>query len=64
MDGQVDDLGFDGEILQGFIEKSNVSTITEMIEVMELYRNYESSQRLVTTYDSTLDKVINEVGVV
>ena len=64
MDGEVDDLGFDGEILQGFIEKSNVSTIKEMIEVMELYRNYESSQRLVTTYDSTLDKVINEVGVV
>jgi len=62
MDEEMIDMKFEGNVRQGFIEGSNVNSIQEMIEVMQLYRNYESSQKLVTTYDSTLEKVINEVG--
>lgn len=64
MDGDLEDLGFEGQVRQRFIENSNINTVNEMINMITLYRNYESNQKLVTTYDGTLDKVINEVGVV
>jgi flagellar basal-body rod protein FlgG len=50
------------EIRQGYIEKSNAENLNEMITLMELYRNYESNQRMVTAYDSTLDKAVNQIG--
>jgi flagellar basal-body rod protein FlgG len=49
-------------IRQGYIEKSNASNLNEMIDLMELYRNYESNQRMLTAYDSTLDKAVNQIG--
>lgn len=53
---------FTGEIRQGYIEKSNADNLNEMITLMELYRNYESNQRMVLAYDSTLDKAVNSIG--
>lgn len=53
---------FEAEIRQGYIEKSNASNLTEMITLMELYRSYEANQRMVTAYDSTLDKAVNDIG--
>ncbi len=49
-------------VRQGYIEKSNASNLTEMITLMELYRNYESNQRMVVAYDSTIDKAVNQIG--
>jgi len=53
---------FTGEILQGKLEQSNVDTIKEMVEMINLYRNYESNQRVIQAYDQILDKVINDLG--
>ncbi|SKC56133.1 flagellar hook-basal body protein [Maledivibacter halophilus] len=53
---------FEGQVFQGRLEKSNVNPIKEMIEMMTLYRGYESSQRVIKTYDETIGKVVNEVG--
>jgi flagellar basal-body rod protein FlgG len=53
---------FDAQVRQGYIEKSNASNLTEMITLMELYRNYESNQRMVVAYDQTLDKAVNQIG--
>lgn len=50
------------EIRQGYVEKSNASNLNEMINLMELYRNYESNQRMVLAYDQTLDKAVNQIG--
>ena len=44
---------FTGRVLQGFLEKSNVNPIREMVEMIQLARNYESnheSYRLMTRY--------------
>lgn len=60
--GEMNEQPYEGEIVQGFTEGSNVNTLKEMIQIMEVYRNYESAQRVVRTYDETLDKVVNEVG--
>lgn len=61
-DGEMDDLGYQGDVLQGFLENSNVDGLKEMIQMMEFYRAYESAQRVVRSYDDTLSKAVNEVG--
>lgn len=59
---QVEEEGFNGQVLQGQLEKSNVDPIKEMIEMMTLYRGYESSQKMIKAYDETIGKAVNEIG--
>lgn len=54
--------GIDGEILQGFIESSNVNSVKEMINMLTAYRSYESNQRVVMAYDNMINKAVNEIG--
>ena len=53
---------FEGKVVQGFLEGSNVETIKEMVEMVTLFRNYESNQRIIKAYDDTLQKSVNEIG--
>lgn len=53
---------FEGKIMQGYIENSNVSSIDEMINMINVMRTYESSQKVLTTYDGTLDQAVNQIG--
>jgi len=50
------------EIRVGFLEKSNVNPIQEMVSLIEASRAYEANQKVAQAYDSTLDKAVNEVG--
>ena len=68
----MNDLTLDGEgsllksatatVHQGFEEMSNVNVINEMVQMITISRSYEANQKMIHTIDSTLDKVINEVG--
>lgn len=49
---------------QGFVEASGVNSVKEMIEMIRTLRSYESSQKIITSIDGTLDKAVNSVGVV
>lgn len=49
-------------ILQGFLEASNVNIVREMTKMIEVQREYEANQKSVTTHDSLLGKLINEVA--
>ena len=51
-----------GEIQQGMLERSNVNTVSEMVNLIANYRVYEANSKAVTTQDSMLDKSVNEVG--
>ena len=51
-----------GEIQQGMLERSNVNTVNEMVNLIANYRVYEANSKAVTTQDSMLDKSVNEVG--
>jgi flagellar basal-body rod protein FlgF len=51
-----------GKFLQGYIEKSNANPIEGMTNYLKNLRAYESNQKIVQAYDSTLDKAVNEVG--
>lgn len=53
---------FEGIIRQGFIEHSNVDSVKEMVEMINILRAYESNQKMIQYQDSTLEKAVNEVG--
>ncbi|PJZ64234.1 flagellar hook-basal body protein [Leptospira wolffii] len=48
-------------ILQGYLEASNVSVVTEMVEMIEVNRSYEANQKTVQTQDTMLGKLLNDV---
>jgi flagellar basal-body rod protein FlgF len=49
-------------VIQGFLEKSNVNAIREMVDMIEVQRSYEANQKTVTAHDQALGKLINDVG--
>jgi flagellar basal-body rod protein FlgG len=49
-------------VKQGYLEKSNVSTMKELTAMVDLNRAYETQQRLVRTIDDMDDKAISRVG--
>jgi flagellar basal-body rod protein FlgG len=50
------------QIKQGFVEASGVNSVREMVEMITTLRSYESSQRVITSIDGTLDKAVNSLG--
>lgn len=50
------------QIHQGFLEDSNVNPVKEMIELIELERQFESVQRMVRALDDTFRLAVNQVG--
>ncbi len=48
-------------VRQGYLEESNVNGIEEMVQMIELSRNFESAQKTMESQDGTLDKA-NDVG--
>lgn len=55
---------FEGTVEQGFLETSNTNSIEEMINMINVMRTYESNQKVIQTYDTTMDKVVNSVGTI
>ena len=49
-------------IAQGFIEMSNVDIGREMVDMIAMYRTYETNQRFVTMIDETVGRAVNEIG--
>ncbi|PUU89121.1 MULTISPECIES: flagellar basal-body rod protein FlgF [Halanaerobium] len=52
----------DAGIAQGYLEGSNVKIVEEMAKMIKTTRHYESNQKVISSIDETLNKVINEVG--
>ena len=53
---------FEGLVRQGYQEASNVNSVKEMIDMISVMRSYEANQKVLTTYDETLEKVVNNIG--
>lgn len=49
------------QVLQGFLEASNVNLVHEMTSMIEVQRAYEANQKTVTTHDKMLGTLINSV---
>lgn len=50
------------KVRQGFLEASNVNPVVEMVNLIEVHRNYEANQKIIQAHDAALGKAINEVG--
>lgn len=49
-------------VKQGFLEGSNVNPAQEMIELIEIQREFESIQRMVRTLDDVYKQAVEQVG--
>lgn len=51
-----------GQVLQGFLEQSNVNVVKEMTQMIAITRAYEANQKVLKAMDTTLDQAVNSVG--
>ncbi len=49
-------------IIQGRLEESNVNPVDEMVQLLELHRNFESSQKTLQLIDEVLSKAANRIS--
>ena len=49
-------------VMQGFLESSNVSSIEEMIGLIEVSRAHEANQKMIQTFDQNVGKAIGTLG--
>ncbi|MBU0479534.1 MAG: flagellar basal-body rod protein FlgF [Proteobacteria bacterium] len=52
----------DFTVQQGYLEGANVNTIVEMTAMMDLYRDYESQQRVIRVVDEMNSDTVSRVG--
>ena len=50
------------EVHQGFLEEANINPAEEMIQLIEIQRQFESMQRMVRALDETFRQAANNVG--
>lgn len=51
-----------GSISQGHLEGSNVETVSEMVQMIETSRYFDSCQRVIKGFDDMVGKAVNEMG--
>ncbi len=49
-------------IRQGYLETSNVDIVTEMVNMITSFRNYEANAKSMQSQDSSLEQLFNRVG--
>lgn len=50
------------EVKQKFLENSNVDVGREMVDMISVYRAYETNQRMLTMIDEIVGKAVNDIG--
>lgn len=59
---QTQTLNTDSKVMQGFLEGSNVDLAKSIVNMIEVYRNFESNQKVIKMIDETLGKAVNDIG--
>ena len=52
----------DTRVMQGFLEESNINPITQMVDMLEVFRAFEADQRAIRMQNETLGRAVNDVG--
>ena len=52
----------DPELLQGYIEGSNVVPLREMVDLVLISRAYEANQKIITSADQQMQKALEALG--
>lgn len=50
------------QVLQGYLESSNVAPLREMVSLVQIARAYEANQKIITSRDQTLQKTLETLG--
>ena len=50
------------EVNSGYLEMSNVQTVSEMVNLISITRAYESNQKIIQTYDESLGIAVSQLG--
>jgi flagellar basal-body rod protein FlgF len=50
------------ELLQGYLEGSNVTPLREMVDLVLIARAYEANQKMINTLDQQMDKALEALG--
>ena len=49
-------------IVQGFLETSNINPVSEMVNLIDMHRQFEATQKVMRTFDEISNDAINDVG--
>ena len=52
---------FQGQIRQGFLENSNINSVAEMVQLINLSRAFEINSNMITIQDQTLQRAANDI---
>lgn len=50
------------QVQSGYLEMANVQVVSEMVNMISITRQYESNQKILQTYDSSLEIAVKELG--
>ncbi|PTX90920.1 flagellar hook-basal body protein [Opitutus sp. ER46] len=50
------------DLLQGYLESSNVTPLREMVDLVLISRAYEANQKIITTIDQQMEKTLQALG--
>ncbi len=50
------------QVLQGYLESSNIAPLREMVDLVNIARAYEANQKLITSHDQTMQKTLDALG--
>lgn len=50
------------ELLQGYLEGSNVTPLREMVDLVLISRAYEANQKIINTVDQQMEKTLQALG--
>lgn len=62
VEGEAEEKSFEGKVIQGFVEGSNVNSIREMVDMITVMRAYEANQKILRTQDETLGRAVNDIA--
>lgn len=49
-------------VKSGYLEMANVQVVSEMVNLIAVTRQYESNQKIIQTYDTTLENAVTQLG--
>ncbi|MCM1189464.1 MAG: flagellar hook-basal body protein [bacterium] len=52
----------DAEVKSGYLEMANVQVVSEMVNLIAITRAYESNQKVIQTFDDTLEIATTQLG--
>ncbi len=61
-DSVVTEMPYEGEVLQGYLETSNMNAISGMVEMINILREFEANQKVIRMQDEMLEKAANEIA--